>query len=251
MINLEGKKALITGASGGIGKAISKQLLSLGAKVVLSGSSENKLAKLKDELVSEGNRSTDIELLACNLSDVEAVKQLADKATELLEGLDILVCNAGITRDNLLMRMSEDDFDAVINVNLKSSFVLIKSVIKKMIKQKYGRIVTVGSIVGTMGNPGQANYVASKAGLAGMVKSIAAEVAARNVTVNNIAPGFIRTAMTDALNEDQQNKMKSSIAMARFGEAEEVAKVVSFLASDASSYITGQTIHVNGGMLMV
>lgn len=245
MINLEGKKVLITGASGGIGSEISKTLHSLGAEITISGTREEKLKNLADQL---GNK---VHIKTCNLKDLDSVKDLAKNAAEMMGNVDILICNAGITKDNLLMRMSEEDFEEVLSVNLTSSFALIKSCIRGMMKNKFGRIVTIGSIVGTMGNPGQANYVASKAGLAGMVKSVAAEVSSRGITANNIAPGFIQTAMTDELNEEQKNKMLSAIPMGKFGSPEDVANAAAFLSSDGASYITGQTIHVNGGMLMV
>ncbi len=246
MINLEGRKALVTGASGGIGSEIVKKLHGLGAEVTISGTREEKLQKLSDELGGER-----IHIQTCNLKDIESVKALATDSAKNMGGIDILVCNAGITKDNLLMRMSEEDFQDVIDVNLTSTFALIKASIRGMMKARYGRIITIGSIVGTMGNPGQANYVASKAGIAGMVKSIASEVASRGITANNIAPGFIRTAMTDELNEDQQNKMKAAIPSGEFGAPEDVAAATAFLASAEAKYITGQTIHVNGGMLMV
>lgn len=246
MIDLKGKTALITGASGGIGEEIAKKLKVLGAEIVISGTREEKLKEVANNIGEEGTH-----IIPCNLSDKDAVKNLAKESEEKLGKIDILVCNAGITKDNLTMRMSEEDFEDVINVNLTSSFVLIKSCLRGMMKNRSGRIITIGSIVGTMGNPGQANYVASKAGVAGLIKSISSEVASRGITANNIAPGFIRTAMTDKLNEDQQNKMLSAIPMGSFGEPQDIADSVAFLASDSAKYITGQTIHVNGGMLMV
>jgi 3-oxoacyl-[acyl-carrier protein] reductase len=247
MTNLDGKVALITGASGGIGKAISKRLLDAGAVITISGTREEKLKALKDDL---GN-SDKIHIYPCNLQDKEAVKELPKSVEKDLGSLDILVCNAGITKDNLLMRMSEEDFEDVLNINLTASFILIKNSIRGMMKKRFGRIITIGSIVGTMGNAGQANYVASKAGMAGMVKSISLEVASRGITVNNIAPGFIETPMTEALAEDVRNKMMANIPAGKFGAPEDIANVVGFLASEESSYITGQTLHVNGGMLMV
>lgn len=246
MFSLEGKKALITGASGGIGSSIAKTLHAQGAEITISGTREEKLQALADEL---GNERVHIQ--TCNLKDLDSVKELAKTAADTMGQIDILVCNAGITKDNLLMRMNEDDFEDVIAVNLTSSFTLIKSCIRGMMKKKFGRIVTIGSIVGTMGNPGQANYVASKAGMAGMVKSIAAEVASRGITVNNIAPGFIQTAMTDELNDDQKNNMLSAIPQGAFGQPEDIANTTAFLSSEEAKYITGQTIHINGGMLMV
>ena len=194
--------------------------------------------------------SENIHIYPCNLKDQEAVSALPKQIEKELGQLDILVCNAGITKDNLLMRMTAEDFEDVLDINLTASFLLIKNSIRGMMKKKFGRIITIGSIVGTMGNPGQANYVASKAGIAGMIKSIAQEVASRGITANNIAPGFIKTAMTDELTEEQQNKMLSAIPAGNFGSPEDVANAVAFLASEQASYITGQTIHVNGGMLM-
>lgn len=245
MFDLKGKKALVTGATGGIGKSICKTLVSQGVSLVISGTNQERLEAFKAEL------GGDVQIITCNLKDKESVKNLAKEAEQALEGIDILVCNAGITKDNLLMRMSEEDFEDVINVNLTSTFVLIKACIRGMMKRKTGRIITIGSVVGTMGNPGQANYVSSKSGLAGLVKSVASEVASRGITVNNIAPGFIQTAMTDALNDDQKSKMLANIPVGQFGQAEDVASTVAFLSSDESKYITGQTLHVNGGMLMV
>lgn len=245
MFSLEGKKALITGATGGIGEEITKTLHKQGAEVIISGTRQEKLDELATEL---GSR---VQTLTCNLKDKEQVKKLASDAEEKSGGIDILICNAGITKDNLLMRMSEEDFTDVIDVNLTSTFILIKSFIRGMMKRKYGRIVTIGSIVGTMGNPGQANYVSSKAGVAGLVKSVAQEIASRGITANNIAPGFIDTAMTDKLTEDQKNKMLAVIPVGYFGKPEDVANAALFLSSAEARYITGQTLHVNGGMLMV
>jgi len=216
------------------------------AEITISGTREEKLNALASEIGNER-----VHVLTCNLKDLESVKDLAKNSAEKMGGVDILVCNAGITKDNLMMRMTEEDFEEVIAVNLTSSFALIKNCIRGMMKARHGRIITIGSIVGTMGNPGQSNYVASKAGVAGMVKSISSEVASRGITVNNIAPGFIKTAMTDELNEDQKNKMLSVIPMGEFGTPEDIANTTAFLSSDESRYITGQTIHVNGGMLMV
>ena len=241
MTNLNGKTALITGASGSIGRAITKKLHGLGAHVFISGSNEEKLVELGKEL--ENNYT----IKPCNLSDIKAAEQLiAD-----IEKLDILVCNAGINRDNLAIRMTDEDFSAVIDINLKTNFVLNREAIKKMMKNRYGRIINISSVVGVSGNPGQANYCASKAGLIGMTKSLAYEVASRGITVNAVAPGFITSNMTDALTDTQKEMIVQKIPAKVLGTPDDVANVVVFLASAESSYITGQTIHVNGGMLMV
>ena len=241
MTNLNGKTALITGASGSIGRAITKKLHGLGAHVFISGSNEEKLVELGKEL--ENNYT----IKPCNLSDIKAAEQLiAD-----IEKLDILVCNAGINRDNLAIRMTDEDFSAVIDINLKTNFVLNREAIKKMMKNRYGRIINISSVVGVSGNPGQANYCASKAGLIGMTKSLAHEVASRGITVNAVAPGFITSNMTDALTDTQKEMIVQKIPAKVLGTPDDVANVVVFLASAESSYITGQTIHVNGGMLMV
>ena len=241
MTNLNGKTALITGASGSIGRAITKKLHGLGAHVFISGSNQEKLIELAKEL--ENNYT----IKPCNLSDIKAAEQLiAD-----IEKLDILVCNAGINRDNLAIRMTDEDFSAVIDINLKTNFVLNREAIKKMMKNRYGRIINISSVVGVSGNPGQANYCASKAGLIGMTKSLAYEVASRGITVNAVAPGFITSNMTDALTDTQKEIIVQKIPAKVLGTPDDVANVVVFLASAESSYITGQTIHVNGGMLMV
>jgi len=241
MTNLNGKTALITGASGSIGRAITKKLHGLGAHVFISGSNEEKLVELGKEL--ENNYT----IKPCNLSDIRAAEQLiAD-----IEKLDILVCNAGINRDNLAIRMTDEDFSAVIDINLKTNFVLNREAIKKMMKNRYGRIINISSVVGVSGNPGQANYCASKAGLIGMTKSLAYEVASRGITVNAVAPGFITSNMTDVLTDTQKEMIVQKIPAKVLGTPDDVANVVVFLASAESSYITGQTIHVNGGMLMV
>lgn len=240
MIDLKGNTVFITGASGGIGKAITKQLHSLGAHVYISGSNFSKLQKLGDEL------KNNYTIKQCDLSLPDNCEKILDD----IEKLDILICNAGITRDGLAMRMSSEDFDKVIDVNLKANFVLNKMAIKKMIKARYGRIINISSVVALSGNPGQANYCASKAGLIGMSKSLALEVASRNITVNCIAPGFIKSSMTDALNEAQIEHIKSRIPLSKIGLPEDIAYMSAYLASSLSSYITGQTIHINGGMLM-
>lgn len=249
MFDLSNKTALITGATGGIGKAICETLLKQNVKLVISGTNQEKLEKLKTEL--QNLSSNEILPLACDLKNKEAIKNLVVEAEKFLGKIDILVCNAGITKDNLMLRMSEQDFEDVISVNLTSSFLLMKNAIRGMMKNRGGRIITIGSVVGTMGNAGQANYVSSKAGVAGLVKSVATEVASRGITVNNIAPGFIQTAMTDALNEDQKNKMLAVIPVGDFGKPEDIASAVVYISSDEARYLTGQTIHINGGMLMV
>lgn len=245
MAQLAGKTALVTGASGGIGGAIAKALHAQGAKLVISGTRAEALESLGAELDGAAT------VLTCNLSDPASIDKLIKDAEAALGSLDILVCNAGITRDNLSLRMKDEEWQSVIDVNLTATFRLVRASLKGMLKRRTGRIINVTSIVGTMGNPGQANYCASKAGITGMSKAIAQEVASRNVTVNCVAPGFIKTAMTDALKEDQQARITGNIPAQRFGLPEDVAGSVVFLASDAAAYITGQTIHVNGGLLMV
>jgi len=241
MTNLNGKTAFITGASGSIGRAITKKLHGLGAHVFISGSKEEKLVELGKELESNYTIKT------CNLSDVKAAEQLIAE----IEKIDILVCNAGINRDNLAIRMTEEDFGTVIDINLKTNFILNREAIKKMMRNRYGRIINISSVVGVSGNPGQANYCASKAGLIGMTKSLAYEVASRGITVNAVAPGFIVSNMTDALTDAQKEVIMQKIPAKTLGTPDDVANVVAFLAAPESSYITGQTIHVNGGMLMV
>lgn len=245
MLSLAGKKALVTGASGGIGNAIARQLHQQGAKLAISGTRQEPLQALAAEL---GNGTI---VLPCNLADREAAGNLIDEAEKALEGVDILVCNAGVTKDNLILRMKDEDFDQVIEINLRSTFVLNKAAVKKMIRRKWGRVINISSVVGVSGNPGQANYVASKAGMIGMSKSIAAEVAARNITVNCIAPGFIATNMTAVLTDEQKENIARTIPNGHMGKPEDIAAAVGFLASDEAGYITGQTLHVNGGMLMV
>ncbi|HCM84150.1 MAG TPA: 3-oxoacyl-[acyl-carrier-protein] reductase [Alphaproteobacteria bacterium] len=245
MFSLNGKNALVTGASGGIGAAIAKALATAGARVAISGTNMDKLNALKAEL---GDSAV---IIAANLSDNDAVATLVDNAEAALGQLDILINNAGLTRDTLAMRMKDEDWDAVLNVNLRASFILARAAIKGMMKRRNGRIISISSIVGTTGNPGQANYVASKAGLVGMSKAMAAEVASRGITVNCVAPGFIATNMTDALNDDQKGKINEKIPAGRMGTPEDIAAAVLFLASDEAAYVTGQTLHVNGGMAMV
>lgn len=245
MFDLTGKKALITGASGGIGESIARALHAQGAAVALSGTREPALRALADSL---GERT---EVVPCVLTDREAVAALPAAAEAALGGLDVLVNNAGITRDNLAMRMRDEDWDEVLEINLTAAFRLSRACLRGMMKQRWGRIINVSSIVGVVGNPGQANYVASKAGMIGMSKSFAAEVATRGITVNCVAPGYIETAMTDALNDDQRQKILAVIPSGRIGQPTEVASACAFLASDEAAYVTGQTLHVNGGMAMI
>ena len=245
MFDLSGKHALVTGASGGIGGAIARNLHAGGARVALSGTRADALDALAGEL---GERSCP---LVCDLSDPEAASALPQRAAKALDGLDILVNNAGITRDSLMLRMGDDDWETVISVNLSATMRLMKSAIRPMIRKRQGRIVNIVSVVGLTGNPGQANYAASKAGTIGLAKSLAHEIGGRGVTVNCVAPGFIVSAMTDKLPDDIAEKYRESIPAGRFGTVEDVAAAVRFLVSDEASYVTGQTIHVNGGMLMV
>jgi len=245
MFDLTGKTALVTGASGGIGADIARTLHGAGATVGLSGTFVDPLEALADEL---GDRA---HVLPCNLSDMAAVEALPKKAAAAMGSVDILVNNAGITRDNLFMRMSDDEWQSVIDVNLTATFKLCKGVMRGMMKARWGRIVNISSIVGATGNPGQANYAASKAGLVGMSKSLAYEVASRGITVNAIAPGFIATAMTDKLSDDQKAGIMAQIPAGRMGEAHEIASAVLYLASAESAYVTGTTLHVNGGMAML
>ncbi|WP_417524695.1 3-oxoacyl-[acyl-carrier-protein] reductase [Marinovum sp.] len=245
MFDLSGKSALVTGASGGIGGEIARALHGAGATVGLSGTREAPLQELAAEL---GERA---HVLPCNLSDMAAVEALPKQAIEAMGAVDILVNNAGITRDNLFMRMSDDEWDSVLSVNLTASMKLCKGVMRGMMKARWGRIVNISSIVGATGNPGQANYAASKAGMIGMGKSLAYEVASRGITVNAIAPGFIATAMTDKLTDEQKDKINVQIPAARMGTPEEIAAAVVYLASPEAGYMTGATLHVNGGMAMI
>ena len=245
MFDLTGKAALITGASGGIGGAIAKTLHGAGATVGLSGTRVEPLEALAAEL---GERA---HVLPCNLSDADAVNALPKQAIEAMGSLDILVNNAGITRDNIFMRMSEEEWATVLEVNLTSTFRLSKGVLRGMMKSRWGRIINISSVVGATGNPGQGNYAAAKAGLVGMSKSLAYEVASRNITVNAIAPGFIETAMTDKLNDDQKGAILTQIPSGRMGSAEEIAAATLYLASPEAGYVTGTTLHVNGGMAML
>lgn len=245
MFDLTGKRALVTGASGGIGGAVAQALYAAGATVALSGTREEPLRALAETL---GERA---HVLTANLSDAAAVEALPKAAAEAMGGVDILVNNAGITRDNLFMRMSDEEWAQVIEVNLTSSFRLCRAVLRGMMKARFGRIVNITSVVGTTGNPGQGNYAAAKAGLVGMSKSLAYEVASRGITVNCVAPGFIATAMTDKLNDDQKGKILSQIPAGRMGEASDIAAAVLYLASAEAGYVTGATLHVNGGMAMI
>ncbi|MDR6870237.1 3-oxoacyl-[acyl-carrier protein] reductase [Bosea sp. BE125] len=245
MFDLTGKKALVTGATGGLGGAIARQLHSQGATVALSGTRIEALEALAAEL---GERAV---IAPCNLSDKESVEALVPAAEEKLGGLDILVNNAGVTRDNLFLRLKDEDWDSVIAVNLTAAFRLSRAAVKTMMRRRYGRIISIGSVVGTTGNPGQGNYAASKAGLIGMSKALAAEVASRNITVNIVAPGFIESPMTQALNEKQREGILSDVPMGRLGSGADVAAAVAYLASNEAAYVTGQTLHVNGGMTMI
>lgn len=245
MFDLTGKTALITGASGGIGAAIARTLHGAGATVGLSGTREGPLADLAAEL---GGRA---HVLPCNLADPAAVEALPKAAIAAMGGLDILVNNAGITRDQLFMRMSDDDWAQVIDVNLTATMRLCRAVMRPMMKARWGRIVNISSIVGATGNPGQVNYAASKAGMVGLTKSIAAEVASRGITANAVAPGFIATAMTDKLNDEQKARINAQIPAGRMGTPEEIAAAVLYLASPEAAYVTGTTLHVNGGMAML
>ncbi|MBW3616185.1 MAG: 3-oxoacyl-[acyl-carrier-protein] reductase [Proteobacteria bacterium] len=246
MFHLQGKTALVTGATGGIGGAIARALHAQGAHVALSGTREPVLRELADQL---GERTS---VVAANLSDSAAVDGLVAQA-EAAAGapVDILVANAGITRDGLLLRMKDEDWEQVLRVNLESYFRLSRAAVKGMMRRRSGRIINIGSVVGSTGNAGQGNYAASKAGLIGLTKALAAEVAARNVTVNCVAPGFIASPMTDALNEAQQAAILGRIPAGRLGSGEEIAAAVVYLASDEAAYVTGQTLHVNGGMAMI
>lgn len=245
MFSLAGKTALVTGATGGIGGAIARALHAQGATVAISGTRQDALDALAAELKER------VITVTCNLSDTESVEGLIDTAEEKLGGIDILVCNAGVTRDNLSLRMKKEDFEGVLDINLVSTFLLNKAAIKKMLRKKWGRIINIASVVAVSGNPGQANYAASKAGMIGMSKSLAAETASRNITINCIAPGFIATKMTDVLPDEQKQKLFAGIPAGAFGKPEDIASAAVFLASEEAAYVTGQTIHVNGGMVMV
>ncbi len=246
MFSLVGKTALVTGASGGIGASVAKVLHGAGAIVGISGTRAQVLEELKASLSGER-----VHVLPCNLSSAEEVEKLVPAADTAMGGVDILVNNAGITRDGLAMRMKDEDWQSVIDVNLTSSFRLARAAMKLMMKKRWGRIVSVTSVVGVTGNGGQANYAASKAALIGLSKSLAQELATRNVTVNCVAPGFIATPMTDVLNDKQREAILGKIPAGRMGSPEDIAAAVLFLASEEAGYVTGQTLHVNGGMAMV
>ena len=245
MINLKGKKVLVTGASGGIGKAIALELSSSGADLCLTGRNKTKLENLQK--IIGGN----CQIIISDLSNSQGIENLADQAQKIMGQIDILVNNAGITKDNLFIRMSEDDWNEVININLNSIFKLTKLLIKGMVKRRFGRIINITSVIGVAGGAGQSNYSASKAGIIAMSKSLAQEVGSRSITVNNIAPGFIETNMTAELSDDRKDDILKSISLGRLGKPDDIAGAVCFLASEKASYITGQTININGGMLMI
>ena len=245
MFDLSGKTALVTGASGGIGRDIAKTLHAAGANVGLAGTRQAVLQELADEMGDGAH------VFVADLSTSDGVAALAAAAEEKLGSVDILVNNAGITRDNLALRMKDEDWDAVLAVNLTSNFQLIRAVMRGMMKRRHGRIIGITSVVGVTGNPGQANYAATKAGMIGMSKSLAQEVASRNITVNCVAPGFIATPMTDVLSDDQKAAMSSAIPAGRLGSGDDIAAACLYLASDEAAYVTGQTLHVNGGMAMI
>lgn len=245
MFDLNGKNALITGATGGLGQAIARALHAAGAQVVVSGTREEVLAELTTSL---GKGATAI---AANLGDAERIGELARAAEATMGSLDILVNNAGITRDNIAVRLKDEDWEAVMRINLDGTFRLTRAVLRSMMKARWGRIINITSVVGTTGNAGQANYAASKAGIEGFSKSLAQEVASRNITVNCLAPGFIETPMTDRLSEQQKERIRGAIPAGRLGTPQDVAAGVVYLASKEASYITGQTLHINGGMAMI
>ncbi len=244
MFDLTAKKALVTGATGGIGGAIARALHAQGASVTLSGTRRQALDALASSL---GDR---VQIVEANLSDRDSVEELVPAAEAAMGGLDILVNNAGVTRDNLFLRMKDEEWDTVIAVNLTASFRLSRAAVRGMMRRRFGRIINIGSVVGATGNPGQGNYAASKAGLVGMSKALAAEVASRGITVNCIAPGFIESPMTEALNEKQRESILATIPMSRLGTGDEIAAAAVYLASAEAAYVTGQTLHVNGGMAM-
>jgi 3-oxoacyl-[acyl-carrier protein] reductase len=253
MFDLHGMTALVTGASGGIGSAIARALASQGARLAVSGSNATKLRAFRDELDEHSPQhlqEVDHVAITCDLSNPEDVEKLVPAAMDSLGKIDILVNNAGITRDNLAMRMKDEEWDAVIRINLEAAFRLMRAASKPMMKARFGRIITITSVVGATGNPGQVNYAAAKGGLVAMSKSLAQELASRNITVNCVAPGFIRTAMTDVLPDTQKEALNSRIPMGRMGEGSDIGAAVAYLASKEAGYVTGQTLHVNGGMAM-
>ncbi|AWN41661.1 3-oxoacyl-[acyl-carrier-protein] reductase [Methylobacterium durans] len=245
MFDLTGRKALVTGATGGLGGAIARALHAQGASVALSGTRQEALDALAAELGQER-----VHVVPCNLADAQSVEALVPAAESALGGLDILVNNAGITRDNLFLRMKDEEWEQVLAVNLTAAFRLSRAAVKGMMRRRSGRIVNIGSVVGSTGNPGQGNYAAAKAGLVGLTKALAAEVASRNITVNCIAPGFIASPMTDELNDKQREGILTRVPMGRLGTGAEVAAATIYLASDEAAYVTGHTLHVNGGMAM-
>ncbi len=245
MLDLTGKTAFVTGATGGIGKAVCRILHAQGATLAITDMSEERLKEFEAEL---GDR---VHVFTGNLSDLSGIEALVKEVEEKTGGIDILVNNAGLTRDNLSMRMKDEEWQMVIDINLTAPFKLAQAVQRGMMKRRWGRIINLSSVVGTTGNPGQCNYVASKAGITGWSKAMAQEIASRNITVNCVAPGFIATPMTDKLNEEQKARINAGIPLGRMGSAEDVAHAVLFLASEEAAYITGQTIHVNGGMAMI
>jgi 3-oxoacyl-[acyl-carrier protein] reductase len=253
MFDLTGMNALVTGASGGIGSAIARALAAQGARLAVSGSNAGKLRAFREELNSEfgaGDNGDHVEI-TCNLSDSGQVERLVPAAIDTLGKLDILVNNAGVTRDNLAMRMKDEEWDEVIRINLESTFRLMRAAARPMMKAKFGRIINITSIVGTTGNPGQMNYCAAKGGITAMSKSLAQELASRGITVNCVAPGFIRTPMTDGLPDAQKDALNGKIPMGRMGEGDDIGAAVAYLASKEAGYLTGQTLHVNGGMAMI
>ena len=249
MFDLTGKTALVTGASGGIGSSIAQALARQGARLALSGSNGAKLRAFREQLNDEiGGDHVEI---TCDLSNSEQVEELIPATVDTLGKIDILVNNAGVTRDNLAMRMKDEEWDAVMKINLEAAFRLMRAAARPMMKARYGRIISITSVVGATGNPGQMNYAAAKAGLTGMSKSLAQELASRGITVNCVAPGFIRTAMTDVLPAAQKDALNARIPAGRMGEGEEIGAAVAYLASTEAAYVTGQTLHVNGGMAMI
>ncbi|MDT0574804.1 3-oxoacyl-[acyl-carrier-protein] reductase [Croceicoccus sp. F390] len=248
MFDLTGMNALVTGASGAIGSAIARALAVQGARLALSGSNADKLRTFREELNEDGGDHVEI---TCDLSDSDSVERLVPATIDTLGGIDILVNNAGITRDGLMMRMKDEDWDAVLQINLTAAFRLMRAATRPMMKARFGRIISITSVVGTTGNPGQMNYAAAKAGLTGMTKSLAQELATRGITANCVAPGFIRSAMTRDLPEAQKDDLNRRIPAGRMGEGTDIGAAVAFLASKEAGYITGQTLHVNGGMAMV